>query len=114
MLKNIMMGKVFQLNIFYPLTELAKLNNTVNNMKMELNEETILKVEQVFYSLSESKQRLNDLYNDAKYISNLIPDKILDEINNRVQEITLGETKFKHELAECLVRARSGKYNINE
>jgi GTPase SAR1 family protein len=101
----------------YPLTGLAKLitqNFTFNNAKTELSKETILKIERFFDSLSESKQRLNDLYNDAKSISYLIPEKIFDEVKNRVQEITLGEAKFKDEFAECLFGVRSGKININE
>ncbi|GBC10769.1 hypothetical protein RclHR1_00990002 [Rhizophagus clarus] len=101
----------------YPLTELAKLitqNFTFNNMKIELSKETILNLEKFFDSLSESKQRLNDLHNDARSILNLIPDKIFKEIENHVQEITLEETKFKHEFAECLFGVRSGNDNINE
>ncbi|GBC01566.1 hypothetical protein RclHR1_04230011 [Rhizophagus clarus] len=101
----------------YPLSELAKLltqNIIIDGVITELSEETILRVEQVFDDLSESKQRLNDLYNDARSISELILDKVSDQISNRVQEVRQNEAKFRCELAECLVKVRSGKSNISE
>ncbi|RGB22399.1 hypothetical protein C1646_776149 [Rhizophagus diaphanus] len=103
--------------ILYPLSELAKLltqNFTIDSMVTELSEETILRVEQVFDELSESKQKLNDLYNDAQSISELLPDEVFDQISNRVQEVRINEAKFRRELAECLVKVRSGKSNIIE
>ncbi|RGB27693.1 hypothetical protein C1646_819606 [Rhizophagus diaphanus] len=101
----------------YPLSELAKLftqDVAIDNMITELSEETILRVEQVFDGLSESKQRLNDLYNDAQSTSDFIMDEVFDQINNRVQEVSINEAKFRRELAECLVKVRSGKIDINE
>ncbi|PKC66901.1 hypothetical protein RhiirA1_511006 [Rhizophagus irregularis] len=103
--------------ILYPLAELANLitpNFKFSYMKTAvLSKEIILKVERFFDTLSESKKRLNDLYNDAKSISNIISDKIFNKIKSRVQEITLEETKFKDEFADCLFKVRSGKNNIN-
>ncbi|POG62851.1 hypothetical protein GLOIN_2v1882581 [Rhizophagus irregularis DAOM 181602=DAOM 197198] len=101
----------------YPLSELAKLfiqDVAIDNMITELSEETILRVEQVFDGLSESKQRLNDLYNDAQSTSNFIMDKVFAQISNRVQEVRINEANFRRELAECLVKVRSGKINIIE
>ncbi|RGB32327.1 hypothetical protein C1646_743944 [Rhizophagus diaphanus] len=114
-------GKGFPVEyILYPITGLAKLvlstQNTIVNSSMirELNEEIVLKIEQVFDGLLKPKQRLNDLFNDAKSISNLIPDNIFDEINNHVQEFRLEEAKFRKEFAESLVKIRSGKSNNDE
>ncbi|GBC01561.1 hypothetical protein RclHR1_04230006 [Rhizophagus clarus] len=88
-------GKGFPIEyIFYPLSEIAKLFNqktTVKSMIMESSEEIVLMIEQVFDDLFKQKQRLNDLFNDAKLISHLIPDKIFEEINDHVQEIKLEE-----------------------
>ncbi|CAB4418188.1 unnamed protein product [Rhizophagus irregularis] len=101
----------------YPLSELAKLfiqDVATDNMITELSEETILRVEQVFDGLSESKQRLNDLYNDAQSTSDFIMDKVFAQISNRVQEVRINEANFRRELAECLVKVRSGKINIIE
>ncbi|CAB5343914.1 unnamed protein product [Rhizophagus irregularis] len=101
----------------YPLSELAKLfiqDVAIDNMITELNEETILRVEQVFDGVSESKQRLNDLYNDAQSTSDFIMDKVFAQISNRVQEVRINEANFRRELAECLVKVRSGKINIIE
>jgi GTPase SAR1 family protein len=111
-------GKGFPIEyILYPLSELAKLlaqNTTINSMIIESGEEIVLKVEQVFDDLFKSKQRLNDLFNDAKYISNLIPDNIFDDINDYVQEFKLEMTKFRKKLAGSLVKIRSRKGNIDE
>ncbi|POG58249.1 hypothetical protein GLOIN_2v1732398 [Rhizophagus irregularis DAOM 181602=DAOM 197198] len=111
-------GKGFPIEYtLYPLSELARqltINTTVNSLIMEPSEEIILKVDQVFDNLFESKQRLNDLFNDAKYISNLISYKTFDEINKHVQELRLEEAKFRKEFAESLVKIRSGKSNIDE
>ncbi|RGB27690.1 hypothetical protein C1646_657927 [Rhizophagus diaphanus] len=101
----------------YPLSELETLltqNVTIGSMITELGEETILRVEQVFDGLSESKQRLNDLYNDAQTIFDLIQDEVFDQISNRVKMVRRHEAKFRRELAECLVKVRSGISNINE
>ncbi|PKK69930.1 hypothetical protein RhiirC2_747531 [Rhizophagus irregularis] len=101
----------------YPLSELAKLfiqDVAIDNMITELSEETILRVDQVFDGLSESKQRLNDLYNDAQSTSDFIMDKVFAQISNRVQEVRINEENFRRELAECLVKVRSGKINIIE
>jgi GTPase SAR1 family protein len=111
-------GKGFPIEyILYPLSELAKelsQNVKVNSLIMETSEEIILKIEQIFDDLFKSKETLNDLFNDAKSISNLISDKIFDEINNHVHEVKLEDTKFRKELAENLVKIRSGKNNIDE
>jgi GTPase SAR1 family protein len=111
-------GKGVQIEYtLYPLSELAKLltqNVTIDNMITELSEETVLRVEQVFDGLSESKQKLNDLYDDAQSISDLIPDKDFDQISSRVKEVGINEAKFRHELADCLVKVRSGKCNFGE
>ncbi|PKY41532.1 hypothetical protein RhiirA4_441362 [Rhizophagus irregularis] len=113
-------GKGFPVEyILYFISGLAKLvlstqNTIVNSMIRELDEEIVLKIEQVFDGLLKPKQRLNDLFNDAKSISNLIPDNIFDEINNHVQEFRLEEAKFRKEFAESLVKIRSGKSNIDE
>ncbi|CAG8683948.1 11312_t:CDS:2 [Dentiscutata erythropus] len=72
----------------YPLSKLAKQlkqDITISCMITELNEETILKVEQTF-----------------------------DEIENHVQHVEIEETIIRKELADCLVEVRSGKCNINE
>ncbi|RGB34266.1 hypothetical protein C1646_787157 [Rhizophagus diaphanus] len=101
----------------YPLSELAKLfiqDVAIVSMITELSVEIILRVEQVFDGLSESKQKLNDLYNDAQSTSDFIMDKIFDQISNRIQEVEINEAKFRRELAECLVKVRSGKINIIE
>jgi GTPase SAR1 family protein len=101
----------------YPLSELAKLltqDIKIDNIITELGDETILRVEQAFDDLSESKQRLNDLCIDAQSIFDLIPDEVFDKINNRVKEVRINEAKFRRELAECLVKVRSGKSNISE
>ncbi|GES75107.1 neoverrucotoxin subunit beta-like [Rhizophagus clarus] len=106
-------GKGFPIEyIFYPLSEIAKLFNqktTVKSMIMESSEEIVLMIEQVFDDLFKQKQRLNDLFNDAKLISHLIPDKIFEEINDHVQEIKLEEVRFKKKLAKSLVKIRSGE-----
>src|SRR5207245_551490 len=97
----------------YPLSELKKQftqDITVNSMIMELSEDTILTIEQVFDDLLESKQRLNDLYNDAQ--SDHMPDMILDEINVHVKDVIIEEARFRRELAECLMNVRSGKSSI--
>ena len=63
----------------YPLSEFAKLftqnfvDAGIDRMIIELNEETIIRVDQVFDELFESKQRLNDLFNDAQSVSDRIP-----------------------------------------
>ncbi|PKY47585.1 hypothetical protein RhiirA4_522900 [Rhizophagus irregularis] len=101
----------------YPLSELATLlaqNVTIDSMITELSEETILSVEQVFDDLSESKQKLNDLYNDAQSTSDFIMDGVFGQISDRVQEVRINEAKFRRELAECLIKVRSGKINIME
>ncbi|GES75094.1 P-loop containing nucleoside triphosphate hydrolase [Rhizophagus clarus] len=103
--------------VLYPLSELAKLlaqNITTDSVLTELSEETVLKIDHIFDDLFKPKQRLNDLFNDAKSISNLISVNILDEIKNNVQKIKLEEAKFRKDLAESLVKMRSGKGNINE
>ncbi|PKC66011.1 hypothetical protein RhiirA1_513175 [Rhizophagus irregularis] len=113
-------GKGFPVEyILYPISGLAKpvlstQNTIVNSMIRELNKVIVLKIEQFFDGLLKPKQRLNDLFNDAKSISNLIPDNIFDEINNHVQEFRLEEAKFRKEFAESLVKIRSGKSNIDE
>ncbi|POG59166.1 hypothetical protein GLOIN_2v1423914, partial [Rhizophagus irregularis DAOM 181602=DAOM 197198] len=113
-------GKGFPVEyILYPISGLAKpvlstQNTIVNSMIRELNKVIVLKIEQFFDGLLKPKQRLNDLFNDAKSISNLIPDNIFDEINNYVQEFRLEEAKFRKEFAESLVKIRSGKSNIDE
>ncbi|CAB4395287.1 unnamed protein product [Rhizophagus irregularis] len=94
----------------YPLPELVKLftqDVAIDNMITELSEETILRVEQVFDGLSESKQRLNNLYNNAQSTSDFIMDEVFDQINNRVEEVSINEAKFRRELAECLIKVRS-------
>ncbi|RIA81663.1 hypothetical protein C1645_881488 [Glomus cerebriforme] len=91
---------------------MTELPSYIKNIIME--KETILKVELIFENLSNSKQRLNDLLNDAQLISHLIPDTIFNEIDNRVQEVRIEEARFRQELAECLIKIRSGKVNINE
>ncbi|RGB27696.1 hypothetical protein C1646_673797 [Rhizophagus diaphanus] len=101
----------------YPLSKLATLlaqNVTIDSMITELSEETILKVERVFDGLSESKQKLNDLYNDAQSTSNFIMDGVFNQISDRVQEVRTKEAKFRRELAECLIKVGSGKINIME
>ncbi|EXX68667.1 hypothetical protein RirG_103020 [Rhizophagus irregularis DAOM 197198w] len=101
----------------YPLSELATLlaqNVTIDSMITELSEETILSVERVFDDLSESKQKLNDLYNDAQSTSDFIMDGVFGQISDRVQEVRINEAKFRRELAECLIKVRSGKINIME
>ncbi|RIA81664.1 hypothetical protein C1645_547454 [Glomus cerebriforme] len=111
-------GKGFPIEYtLYPLPEFAKLlsqNLTNDNMITGLNEEAILKVDQIYDDLFKSKQKLNDLYNDAQSISDLVPDKILIEINKRVEVVRLEEARFRQEFAECLIKIRSGKDNINE
>ncbi|GES75092.1 P-loop containing nucleoside triphosphate hydrolase [Rhizophagus clarus] len=111
-------GKGFPIEYtLYPLSELAKKlsqNIKVNNLIMESSEETVLKIEQVFDDLFIPKQRLNDLFNDAKSISNIIPDNIFDDINNHVKDIKLEEAKFRKEFAESLVKMRTGINNIDE
>ncbi|PKC66902.1 hypothetical protein RhiirA1_379475 [Rhizophagus irregularis] len=111
-------GKGFPIEYtLYPLSELARqltINTTVNSLIMEPSEEIILKIDQVFDNLFESKQRLNDLFNDANYISNLISYKTFDEINKHVQELRLEEAKFRKEFAGSLIKIRSGKSNIDE
>ncbi|UZO10763.1 uncharacterized protein OCT59_002341 [Rhizophagus irregularis] len=94
----------------YPLSELATLlaqNVTIDSMITELSEETILSVERVFDDLSESKQKLNDLYNDAQSTSDFIMDGVFGQISDRVQEVRINEAKFRRELAECLIKVRS-------
>ncbi|PKC59370.1 hypothetical protein RhiirA1_540530 [Rhizophagus irregularis] len=101
----------------YPLSELATLlaqNVTIDSMITELSEETILSVERVFDDLSESKQKLNDLHNDAQSTSDFIMDGVFGQISDRVQEVRINEAKFRRELAECLIKVRSGKINIME
>ncbi|RIA85230.1 hypothetical protein C1645_697960 [Glomus cerebriforme] len=98
----------------YPLSELMKLldqNIIVRSIITAFDEEAVLRVEQVFDSLSESKQRLNDLSNEAQFISN---HQIFNEINNYIQEVKVKEARLRSELAECLVKIRSGEGNINE
>ncbi|RIA87173.1 hypothetical protein C1645_714063 [Glomus cerebriforme] len=111
-------GKGFPIEYtLYPLSGFAKLlsqNLVANNMITELDEEAIIKVDQSYNDLFESKQRLNDLFDDANSISHLISDTNFNEINNRVKEVRIEEERFKRELAECLVKIRSGKGNINE
>ncbi|RIA87174.1 hypothetical protein C1645_878195 [Glomus cerebriforme] len=111
-------GKGFPIEyILYPLSEFAKLlspNLIVNNMINESDEEVILKLVQIYDGLSESKQRLNDLFHDAKSISHLISDTNFNEINNRVQKVRIEEARFRREFAEHLIKIRSGKSNINE
>ncbi|CAB4395285.1 unnamed protein product [Rhizophagus irregularis] len=111
-------GKGFPVEYtLYPLSELTKQlsqNVIVKSIATKFNEETILKIEQVFDGLSESKQRLYDLYHDAKSTSDLIPNKIFDEINNYRQMFREEGSRFKHELAESLVKIRSGKSNTIE
>lgn len=81
-----------------------------------MSEETILKVEQIFDNLSEFKQRLNDLFNDANDAQSILPDltPIFNEIRDRMQEVRREETRFIQELSECLVKIRSNKGSINE
>ncbi|GBC01557.1 hypothetical protein RclHR1_04230002 [Rhizophagus clarus] len=103
--------------ILYPLSKLEKLftqNITVTNIRMESSEETILGIDDIFNDLFTYKQKLNDLFNDVKPISNLLPDNILKEINNHVQKIDLEEEKFRKELAKSLVKIRSRKGNNDE
>ncbi|CAG8733583.1 477_t:CDS:2, partial [Racocetra fulgida] len=101
----------------YPLSKLArqlKQNITINCMITELNEESILKVEQVFDNFLKSKKMLNDLYNDAQIISDYIKYETLDEIEKHVQHVEIEETNIRKELADCLVEVRSGKCDTNE
>ncbi|CAB4492071.1 unnamed protein product [Rhizophagus irregularis] len=110
--------------VLYPLSELAKLltqndittdnTDSTDSMITELTEETVLKIDHIFDDLFKPKQRLNDLFNDAKSISNLLPDDVLDEINNHVQEIKLEEAKLRKDLAESLIKLRSGKGNSDD
>ncbi|CAG8560709.1 5618_t:CDS:2, partial [Scutellospora calospora] len=101
----------------YPLSKLArqlKQNLTISCMITELNEEIILKVEQVFDKFLKSKKMLNDLYNDAQIISDYIQYETLDQIEKHVQHVEIEETNIRKELADCLVEIRSGKCDINE
>ncbi|CAG8838381.1 18701_t:CDS:2, partial [Gigaspora margarita] len=94
----------------YPLSELSKMlsqNSSVDRMIKELSEETILRVEQIFNDLFKSKQKLNDLHNDVKSISQFIPDELFDEISKHVQEVNLEEARFRRELSTCLINIRS-------
>ncbi|RIB02389.1 hypothetical protein C2G38_1991421 [Gigaspora rosea] len=101
----------------YPLSELSKIlsqNSSVDRMIIELSKETILRVEQIFNDLFKSKQKLNDLHNDVKSISQFISDELFDEINKHVQEVNLEEAKFRRELSQCLINIRSGKDSHNK
>ncbi|PKY51376.1 hypothetical protein RhiirA4_446799 [Rhizophagus irregularis] len=110
--------------VLYPLSELAKLltqndiiinsTDSTDSMVTELTEETVLKIDHIFDDLFKPKQRLNDLLNDAKSISNLLPDDVFDEIKNHVQKIKLEEAKLRKDLAGSLVKLRSGKGNSDE
>jgi len=71
-------------------------------------------VDQVFDHLLKSKQRLNDLYNDAQSIVDHISDKIFDGISNHVQKFKIEEAKFRQELANRLVKVRSGRGSISD
>ncbi|CAG8499978.1 7927_t:CDS:1, partial [Dentiscutata heterogama] len=82
----------------YPLSKLSKIlsqNSSVNRMIIDLGEETILRVDQIFIDLFKSKQRLNDFYDDVKLISQFIPDELFNKINNHVQKVRLEEAKFR-------------------
>ncbi|KAF0530837.1 p-loop containing nucleoside triphosphate hydrolase [Gigaspora margarita] len=101
----------------YPLSELSKIlsqNSSVDRMIKELSEETILRVDQIFNDLFKSKQKLNDLHNDVKSISQFIPDELFDEISKHVQKVNLEEAKFRSELSKCLINIRSGEDNHNK
>ncbi|CAG8789652.1 9112_t:CDS:1 [Cetraspora pellucida] len=101
----------------YPLSKLArqlKQNITINYMIVELNEQTILRIERVFDDFLKSKKKLNDLYNDAQLISDHIPNDTFDEIEKYVRHIEIEETNIRKELADCLVEVRSGKSDISE
>ncbi|CAG8615968.1 4350_t:CDS:1 [Ambispora gerdemannii] len=100
-----------------PLSELAKILNhriAINNIITNLNEETIIRVEQLFDSLIKSKQSLNDLHESAKSISDFLPEIILNEINTYLTKVSTEEAKFRRELAESLVKVRSGKEGIDK
>ncbi|CAB4483553.1 unnamed protein product [Rhizophagus irregularis] len=111
-------GKGFPIEYtLYPLSELAKKitqNITVDNMMMASSEEIVPKIEQFIDDLFNAKQRLNDLFNDANFISSFISDKIFDEINDHVRNVKLEEEKFRKEFAERLINIRSGKSNTDE
>ncbi|CAG8512122.1 11302_t:CDS:1, partial [Acaulospora colombiana] len=101
----------------YPLSELArkfKYIFTIGRMITELSEQTILRVEQVFDDFLKSKKMLNDLYDDARSISDHILDETLSEIEKRMQDTKIEETNFRQKLANSLVRVRSGRCNIDE
>ncbi|CAG8704605.1 8013_t:CDS:1, partial [Ambispora gerdemannii] len=78
-----------------------------------IKEETIIRVEQVFDELLESKLRLNDLYQCAHSVSEQISDDIYDEINNHSQQIEKKTVNFIYELKECLIKVRSDTAEID-
>ncbi|CAG8745182.1 2108_t:CDS:1, partial [Acaulospora colombiana] len=101
----------------YPLSELArkfKHTITIGSIITELNEQTILRVEQIFDDFLKSKKMLNDLRDEARSISDHILDVTLHIIEKRVQDTKIEETNFRNKLADSLILVRSGRCNINE
>lgn len=102
--------------ILYPLSYVERFFQLkkIDRVLIDLNNETIARIEKEFDGLLLAKQKFNDFYNEVNENSDFIVNTDIDEIAKKNKQIKINEAAFRSEIAKTLLEIRSGSQNSTE
>ena len=101
-----------------PLESVKKwfqLESQINVIYKSINQETLKRIVQIAQRMTETSQKLNDLYEEiTKGGKFCIPDQDIQEITSLVQDFAASEAGFREKLQNLLKQIRGGTQDISE